>query len=226
MSIGHNIETEYVLCGRKLDNTDMEKDLGIWVTTDMKSSLQCKKAATKALGVLASIKRTFKNVSVEAFKILYGTYIRPHLEYCAQAWCPFQIKDIEILEKVQRRATKMVRCISKLPYEDRLRRLNLFSLRYRRIRGDMIETFKILKGIEDVDSRQFFQLSGLKQLRGHSLKLYQKSNRTELSKNFFSQRVVPVWNRLPTYVVQASTVSEFKYRLDLHRESLDVDANN
>ena len=106
-------------------------------------------------------------------KLLYNTYVRPHLEYCEQAWSPHLQKDKTCLEKVQRRATKMVKGLKKLPYETRLKRLGIYTLERRRLRGDLIETFKILTGKERIDFKKFFELADTTSwLRGHSLKLY------------------------------------------------------
>jgi len=90
--------------------------------------LQCQKAAAKATQALGVIKRTYKHLNKESFLLAYKSYIRPHLEYCVQLWNPYLIKDIDIIEKVQRRATKLVKNIATLPYDDRLRYLDLYSL--------------------------------------------------------------------------------------------------
>ena len=82
---------------------------------------------------------------MDGFKLLYKVFIRPHLEFCVQAWSPYFKKDIDCREKVQCRATKMVYGLGNIKYEDRIERLNLFLLQYRRMRGDMIKTYKIFK---------------------------------------------------------------------------------
>ena len=105
-----------------LEETEMEKDLGVWINKDLKWSQQCRKSASKAMAVLGMIKRSFKQIDIDSFKILYNTYIRPHLEYCVQVWNPYYKKDIECLEKVQKRATKLAR----MPYEERLQNLGFF----------------------------------------------------------------------------------------------------
>ena len=104
---------------------------------------------------LRIIKRTFDQlhyIDKDGFAVLYRAYIRPHLEYCVQAWCPYLQKDIKSLEKVQRRATKLVPSLREMSYEERLKELNLYPLEVRRARGDLIKTFKILNGFEDIDA--------------------------------------------------------------------------
>ena len=94
------------------------------------------------------------------FLLIYKTYIRPHLEYCVQAWSPHLVKDVQCLERVQRSATKktkkLVPALRKCNYEERLKRLGLTSMQKRRERGDMIEVFKIMTGREKIEIKQFF----------------------------------------------------------------------
>ena len=94
----------------------------------MKPFLQVQKAVTKAMQTLGMLKRSFKFLSRDLFLFLYRTYIRPHLEYCAPSWSPYLAKDIDALERVQHRATKLVKSLSALSYEDRLVSLQLQSL--------------------------------------------------------------------------------------------------
>ena len=173
------------------------------------------------------VKRSFKHIDPEGFKILYKTYIRPHLEYSVQAWSPYFVKDIECLEKVQRRATKLVPKLRNLPYEDRLKALarDLIPLEKRRERGDLIETYKLLNGIEKINYQKFFQMSEVEATRGHNKKLYKPSLKKNLAcrKNFYSQRVINSWNVLPDHVVNATSTSKFKEELDSHwRKKLEL----
>jgi len=143
--------------------------------------------------------------------------LRPHLEYCVRVWSPHFKKDIECLETIQRRATKLVKGLKPKSYEERLKSLGLYSLQQRRLRGDMIETFKILTGKERVDSQSFFQLATASHnLRGHSLKLFLPRCSTTVRKMFFSTRVVSHWNALPQHVIVSPSVNSFKNRLDKH----------
>ena len=218
LRIGHKLETQYSI---EQDNTNWklhpvveEKDLGVWTTATLKSSKHCQESSRKAMNVLRLIKRHFSNLDSKTFSILYKTYVRPHLEYCVQVWSPNLIKDKKCLERVQRRATKLVRNIRKLPYETRLARLGLTTLEKRRKRGDLIETYKLLSGKEKVNKHNFFQYSTNHHLRGHRHKLYKERCRLGVRSHFFSQRVVDDWNRLPEHVVCAETTNCFKNRLD------------
>src|SRR6266536_3311624 len=126
---------------------------------------------------------------------------------------PYLKKDIDLIERVQHWATKMIDGLKDLSYEQRLSRLNLTMLESRRLRGDLIEVFKILKGLEDVNYQEFFKMS-TSQLRGHELKLCKKSFNSNVGKFSFSNRVVEVWNDLPNEVVSSSRVIWFKVKID------------
>ena len=106
-------------------------------------------------------------------------------------------KDVLAIEGVQRRFTRLIPGMAGLSYEERLSRLGLYSLEFRRVRGNLIETCKILTGLDRVDSEGIFPMVGESRIRGHRLKIRGKPFRTEVRRNFFTQRVVNVWNSLP-----------------------------
>ena len=127
------------------------------------------------------------------------------------------------MERVQHRATKMVKGLSKVPYEKRLKILGLSTLEQRRLRGDLIETYKILTGKERINPEIFFtQAVTTGRLRGHHLKLFVPRCRTNVRKQFFSVRVVSQWNGLPAVVVEAESVNSFKNRLDEHWRDMGI----
>jgi len=114
----------------------------------------------------------FKYVSAEEFKLLYKAYIRPHLEYCVQVWSPYLKKDIECLERVQRRAIKIGRNFEKEAIRRETESLELTTLKKRRLR-DLIETYKIITKKENINPTQFFRFTetGL-DLKGKEHKSY------------------------------------------------------
>ena len=215
--IGHNNpKADYTLGGKQIDTLHEERDLGVIIDESLKCRKQCAKAVNAANATLGMIKRSFVNREKQTILSLYKSVVRPKLEYCIQAWRPHLTKDIELMERVQHRATKLISSLRKETYENRVKLLGLTTLETRRLRGDLIEAFKIMKGFEDISWNKFFKMSSSKQLRGHSLKLYKPSFRLDIRKYSFSQRVINEWNLLPDELLQCTTVNNFKKHLDLH----------
>ena len=159
------------------------------------------------------LKHTFVSRDVEIWKTLYCTYVRPHLEYAVSTWNPYLKRDIVTLEKVQRRATRFPNVLRGLSYDERLARMNLTSLEIRRVRGDLIQLFKVIKEIDSIAWHSLPTWSEAlygrrKQLRREIISACQQRH------NFFLNRIAAVWNSLPDNAVNEATTGGFKRELD------------
>ena len=188
----------------------------VTISADMKVSEQCGIAASKGNQILGLIRRNITYKGKKLIIPLYKAIVRPHLEYCIQAWRPYRKKDIDTLERIQRRATKMIPELRDLSYEERLKECGLTTLETRRLRGDQIEVFKILNGYENIDRNMFFSLKKDSRTRGHEVKLVKDQCRLDIRKHSFSQRTINEWNKLSTDCVTASSVNMFKNKVDTY----------
>ena len=204
----------YHLCGSPLNKVSEEKDLGVLISEDLKPYKNIQENIKKANKMIGMVRRTFSFLDKNMFLRVYKAFIRPQLEYCQQIISPFLKSDIDELEKVQRRATKLLHSIKDLPYEERLQKLDLYSLAERRLRGDMIFTFQILKGFSDIDASKIFSKVINRRTRGHSMKLEFKNSNCEIRKQFFTNRIITPWNKLSQNIIDSETTEQFKWRYD------------
>ena len=197
-----------------IDKVSDEKDLGVTIDNKLNFRKHISSKVSIANRNLGIIFRTFTYISQEMFLALFKAIVRPHLEYASVVWSPLYKKDRIQIENVQRRATRLVPSLKGLNYSERLKRLGLPTLEYRRDRADMVEVYKILNKIDLANKDKLFELATYHQTRGHPYKLFKKRARLNVRGNAFAMRVVDNWNHLPASVVTAPSLNSFKSRLN------------
>ena len=172
--------------------------------------------------MIGLIKRTFTYLNKDTLLKLYKSLVRPHLEDGNIIWYPLLKKHSIALERVQRRATKLLRECKDLSYDQRLKCLNLHSLKGRRIHGDLIETYKIFNNKVDVQVEDLFSLNTTNITRNPNGKIFTEHCRTNKRKYFFGKRITHLWNALPTNIKYAQSTNQFKNLLDTDKKSIDI----
>jgi hypothetical protein len=216
MHMGHqNPEHKFSMRGKELETTCEEKDIGVAVTSNLKPSAQCAKAAKTAQTLLGQLSRAFHYRDRHVFARLYKQYVRPHLEFSTAAWSPWTAQDIERLEKVQKRAVNMVSGLKGTTYEEKLEELELLKLEERRHQSDMLMVYKIMHKEHGLDPETWFESAT--PTNGHATRstadpfnIKVRTGRLEVRKNFFSMRVIKDWNKIPVNVKSLPSAWRFK----------------
>lgn len=203
----------YTMDDKALAAEAIIKDLGIVFQEDLKFGKHINLIVASANSKLGIIRHTFHDISKENFVILFKAFVRPILEYCCTTWAPYSIMHHKEIEKVQKRATKLIQNMYNLSYCDRLKRLNLTTLYYRRLRMDMLQVYRIINGIDKINKDTYFSFNN-RPSRNNSLKLIKPRAQTSIQQHSFSHRIVNLWNELPDEVVLAESVNSFKNHIE------------
>ena len=205
----------YTIAGIQLELLDNIRDLGIQIDSKLKFHIHTDMVVKKAYRILGLICKSFECKDSDVMVKLYKTLVRPIVEYNNVIWGPSYTLDNQKLERMQRKATRMIPSINHLSYYDRLRHLNIPSLQHRRRRGDLIYLYQILKGSYDIENH-LFTPSTSTVTRGHTRKLFKHHTNSYTRSNFYSNRVINDWNSLPQSIVDSPSVNDFKTLLDRH----------
>ena len=208
-------EYDYTVGPMMVKYSKVEKDIGVEVDDNLVFAQHIDTIVKKANSKAGWLRRSFQFLTPKMFRPLYMQIVRSQMEYASSVWNPHHQTLIDKIEKVQERATKMLPDMKGISYEDRLRLLNLPTLRFRKLRGDMINAYKILN-CENKSLCPSLKLSVDYTGRAgrNSLSLFQSRNELDVRKFYFSERVVAAWNTLPENVVTAPNINCFKSRLD------------
>ncbi|PKU48493.1 hypothetical protein llap_1234 [Limosa lapponica baueri] len=198
----------------RLGSSSVERDLGVLVDNKLNMNEQSATVAKKVNRMLGCIDKGIPTRDKEVFIPLYSVLIRPHLEYCVQSWSPPYKKDVGRLERIQRKATKMIKGLGKLPCKERLRELGSFSLEKRRLKGHLYHHVEYLKGGYEEDEDSLFTRSHMEKRRGNGYELLLGRFQLDTSGKFFTMRTTSHWNNLPREVVDSLSLDTFKIQLD------------
>ena len=208
-------QNQYSMGQTPLQMSECEKDIGIYIDNKLQFDNHVENMVFKANRILAVVRNTFNYIDQNTFRYIFKGLKRPHLEYAAPVWSPHSIYQTDLIENVQRRATKQIPGLSNLSYPERLKKLKLPTLAYRRARGDMIQVFKMTSKMGGYDkSLPNLLTPNDNELRGPSQKLFTNGSNKDVRKYFFSNRIVNIWNSLPEWVISSADVYKFENNLD------------
>ena len=218
MSLGQAVVNhEYVIGDHILPSVNVMKDLGVHISKDLKFSQHCSKIASSAYYVTSLIFRNFEYKSPDLLLKLYIVFVRPKVEYATCIWSPSLKRDIDIVERVQRKFTKRISGLENFTYLERLEKLKLEPLEYRRLKNDLYMCFSIVKNHSVLNFSDFFRFSSSKNTRSYffnSWKLEGKIPKKSVGLNVFHERVINIWNSLPNDVVNSTSLTVFKTKLN------------
>ena len=206
----HDIPVAYTLNNNEIPCAYSYSDLGVIVDTDLKFHEHCCSAATKAGGIAHNFLKSTKCRSSEFMTHILKTHIRPVLEYASPVWNSGYVQDVKRLEAVQRLWTRNILGLRDKEYGDRLRKLDLFSVKGRLLRADIIKCWKIFHGHCHLSPEMLWNLQVDNRTRGHLYKIRVCRCQVDARARFFSHRVVQHWNGLPEWLVRETSLPQFK----------------
>ena len=220
-----NPKNNYMMNDIPLSAGPSIKDLGITFQDNLRFDEHISKITSTANSRLGIIKNTFHSIDEKGFMILFKSNVRPVLEYGIPVWQPHLRKHEKEIEQIQRRATRMIKGFENFNYSERLHKLYLPTLHYRRRRCDLIQVFKIIKKFDNIDSDSFFQFNHGITRKNHIYKLNKPRCNSSQKMHSFSHRIINDWNDLPSSVGEINSINAFKSLLEDHWKHADFKYN-
>ena len=211
-----NPKNSYIINGQKVTYKDCVRDLGVYVSSDLSWRSHCVEMCRKANGVAHAILHMFKTNNINIYMKAFDAYVRPIVEYCSYVWNPSLKCDIDMVENVQKSFTRRAfyKCdLNRTSYLGRLQFLKRSTLEYRRITMSLSIFYQIFHNFVSCNVLHNFNPPHV-QLRGHSKQIFIPFCKTSVRKNFFTIRMLPLWNGLPSSVVDSNVTNAFLRRLD------------
>ena len=209
-----------------MKETNLERDLGVDIDPNLTFDNHITTIIKNARKMSGLLLRTITFRSPIILIPLFKSMIRTPMEHAGVVWTPYKKKHINNLEKIQKHFTKYMYGMKKLSYHERLTRLKLPSLEYRRFRGDLIETYKILHNLYDpITTKSLLTIDSQTKTRSNGLKLKKVRVNYKQYQMFYTNRIQTHWNKLPRYIVTSKSLNQFKNRIDTHFKGIMFSTN-
>ena len=204
---------QYHLAGHSILPVENVRDLGVHFDSSLRLDKHVSEVTRKANYQLLCLRWNFCKLNLHSFIAIYKSTVQPILEYNLSVWYPLNKNDRARVEKIQQRATKLVPYLKHLLYENRLHRLGLSSLQFQRDRADIINTFHIIKDIDNISTSKFFTFNDTNRTHYHPHKLFLSLSKRKIGQHSFYSRVWKPWNDLPPKTFLTDDINKFKTRL-------------
>ena len=209
-----NQKHKYEFCGEQLQSSRAERDLGFMVQDNLKVSDHVQKVLNKCNQLIGMIKRSFTCKDSDLMVRIFKIYLLPHLDFCAPLWNSLTKEESDKIEGIQRKFTRFITGCHGLSYEERLTLLELVPLSNRRQYLDLIQAYRLINKIDEMDHDVFSRDQGSRQTRSsNKFNVREENCRLNLRKNFFTCRVGHEWNKLPEDIQKSNNIEDFKIKI-------------
>jgi hypothetical protein len=209
-----NLGFRYTIHNEPIEVVENQLALGVWLDSNLNFGKQTIELVNKCNRTVGGIKHSFRNRNIDKLSIMFKSLVRSKLEYCSAVWNPSSVENVNRIEKVQRKFSKWFATTRDLSYLDRLIELSLETLEFRRLVHDLVLVYKLVQDTDRTEFDEFFVLESVDcKTRGHSLKIKKIRAGSKQQSDFWSFRVVNLWNKLLNTTVRAQSANAFRKAL-------------